>query len=43
MFAYFTAPGLDVDTAALRRAHREVGWHSFADWAAAQDWRTLLA
>ncbi|MEU6281033.1 NmrA/HSCARG family protein [Streptomyces sp. NPDC047028] len=43
MFAYFTSPGLDVDTAALRRAHPEVGWHSFADWAAAQDWRTLLA
>ncbi|MFF6773715.1 NmrA/HSCARG family protein [Streptomyces sp. NPDC012637] len=43
MFAYFAGHGLDVDTAALRRAYPEVGWHSFADWAAAQDWATLLA
>ena len=43
MFACFAGHGLDVDTAALRRAYPEVGWHSFADWAAAQDWAVLLA
>ncbi|MFJ4951554.1 NmrA/HSCARG family protein [Streptomyces sp. NPDC088760] len=42
MFAYFTDAGLDVDVAGLRRAHPEVGWHTFADWAHGQDWRTLL-
>ncbi|MFD7628067.1 NmrA family NAD(P)-binding protein [Streptomyces sp. NPDC059851] len=43
MFAYFTAEGLDVDTARLRRDHPEVGWHTFADWAADQDWTALLS
>ena len=43
MFDYFTTSGLDVDVAALRRDYPEVGWHSFADWAADQDWTTLLA
>ncbi|MGW5328375.1 NmrA/HSCARG family protein [Streptomyces sp. NPDC004014] len=43
MFGYFGTTGLDVDVAALRRAHPEVGWHTFADWAAAQDWPALLA
>ncbi len=43
MFAYFSTTGLDVDVTGLRRAHPEVGWHTFADWAAAQDWPTLLA
>ncbi|WP_411084420.1 NmrA/HSCARG family protein [Streptomyces sp. cmx-18-6] len=43
MFAYFTAVGLDVDVAGLRRDYPEVGWHSFADWAADQDWPALLA
>ncbi|MFF7358736.1 NmrA/HSCARG family protein [Streptomyces filipinensis] len=42
MFAYFSTTGLDVDTAALRRAHPEIAWHSFTDWAAAQDWPALL-
>ncbi|MFG2354196.1 NmrA/HSCARG family protein [Streptomyces sp. NPDC048521] len=42
MFAYFTTSGLDVDVPGLRRAHPEVGWHSFTDWAAAQDWPALL-
>ncbi|MEU8971926.1 NmrA/HSCARG family protein [Streptomyces monashensis] len=42
MFVYFTDTGLDVDTAALRRAHPEVGWHTFADWAAARNWPELL-
>ncbi|NXY94795.1 NmrA/HSCARG family protein [Streptomyces sp. BR123] len=43
MFAYFTAHGLDVDTARLRRDHPEVGWRTFADWAAGQDWPALLS
>lgn len=43
MFAYFTTTGLDVDVTGLRRAHPEVGWHTFAGWAAAQDWPALLA
>lgn len=42
MFAYFTTVGLDVDVAALRRDYPEVGWHTFQDWASAQDWPTLL-
>uniref|UniRef100_UPI00056D2063 NmrA family NAD(P)-binding protein n=1 Tax=Streptomyces sp. NRRL S-146 TaxID=1463884 RepID=UPI00056D2063 len=43
MFEYFTTSGLDVDVAGLRREYPEVGWHSFAEWAVAQDWTTLLA
>ncbi|MER7009509.1 NmrA/HSCARG family protein [Dactylosporangium sp. NPDC000555] len=43
MFEYFNTTGLDVDVAGLRRAHPEVGWHTFAGWAAAQDWPALLA
>jgi uncharacterized protein YbjT (DUF2867 family) len=43
MFNYFTIVGLDVDVAALHRDYPEVGWHSFADWATAQDWPTLLS
>ncbi|GGS84523.1 NmrA/HSCARG family protein [Streptomyces cinerochromogenes] len=42
MFAYFTDAGLPVDVPGLRRAHPEVGWSRFADWAADQDWATLL-
>lgn len=42
MFAYFTAHGLDVDVAGLRHDYPEVGWRGFTDWAAAQDWGTLL-
>ncbi|MEV4754275.1 NmrA/HSCARG family protein [Micromonospora sp. NPDC049559] len=43
MFEYFTTVGLDVDVAGLRQAYPEVAWHSFADWATAQDWPALLA
>ncbi|BDM74726.1 hypothetical protein HEK616_82130 (plasmid) [Streptomyces nigrescens] len=43
MFEYFTTAGLDVDVAGLRRDYPEVGWHSFADWAADQEWSALLA
>ncbi|NUQ98200.1 MAG: NmrA/HSCARG family protein [Streptomyces sp.] len=43
MFEYFTTIGLDVDVAALRRDYPEVGWHSFNDWAVAQNWPSLLS
>jgi uncharacterized protein YbjT (DUF2867 family) len=43
MFEYFTTSGLAVDVAGLRRDYPEVGWHSFTDWAADQDWTALLA
>ncbi|MFF4013907.1 NmrA/HSCARG family protein [Streptomyces sp. NPDC001843] len=43
MFEYFTTVGLDVDATALRRDYPEVGWHSFTDWAVAQDWPALLS
>ncbi|GHG51991.1 NmrA/HSCARG family protein [Streptomyces griseocarneus] len=43
MFEYFTTHGLDVDVAGLRRDFPEVGWHSFTDWAAGQDWAAHLS
>ncbi|KUN08229.1 NmrA family protein [Streptomyces yokosukanensis] len=42
MFTYFTTTGLDVDVPALRRAYPEVGWQTFAQWAAEQNWPGLL-
>ncbi|AKJ12292.1 NmrA family protein [Streptomyces incarnatus] len=42
MFAYFTTTGLDVDTPTLHRTHPEITWHTFADWAAGEDWGALL-
>ncbi|MFI9810157.1 NmrA/HSCARG family protein [Streptomyces sp. NPDC052301] len=43
MFEYFTTFGLGVDATALRREYPEVGWHSFTDWAVAQEWPALLS
>ncbi|PJJ00194.1 uncharacterized protein YbjT (DUF2867 family) [Streptomyces sp. 2333.5] len=43
MFEYFTTVGLDVDVTGLRRDYPEVSWHSFTDWAVAQDWPALLS
>jgi len=43
MFSYFRTSGLDIDTASLRREFPEVGWHSFADWTATQDWPALFS
>ncbi|MER6025292.1 NmrA/HSCARG family protein [Streptomyces sp. NPDC001851] len=43
MFEYFNTHGLDVDVTGLRRAYPEVGWHTFAQWASAQDWPRLLS
>ncbi|GAA3432936.1 NmrA/HSCARG family protein [Kutzneria kofuensis] len=34
MFDYFERVGMDVDITRLRTDYPEVGWHSFADWAA---------
>ncbi|GAB2522975.1 NmrA/HSCARG family protein [Nocardia heshunensis] len=43
MFDYFTTVGLDVDVPGLRRDYPTIAWTTFADWAARQDWPTLLA
>jgi uncharacterized protein YbjT (DUF2867 family) len=36
LFDWLARVGHDVDIEALRRAHREVGWHRYEDWARAQ-------
>ena len=41
MFEWFDRVGYSVDIAALRRDYREVGWHTFEDWAKARDWSSL--
>jgi uncharacterized protein YbjT (DUF2867 family) len=41
LFAWLEHAGPSVDVTALRRRYPEVGWHTFADWAAAQDWHPL--
>jgi uncharacterized protein YbjT (DUF2867 family) len=41
MFEWFDRVGYSADIAALRREYPEVGWHTFEDWAKAQDWRAL--
>jgi hypothetical protein len=41
MFEWFDRVGYDVDIAALRRGFPEVGWQTFADWAAGLDWGVL--
>jgi uncharacterized protein YbjT (DUF2867 family) len=33
--------GPAIDITALRRRYSEIGWHTFAQWAATQDWRRL--
>jgi uncharacterized protein YbjT (DUF2867 family) len=43
MFRYFDRVGLDVDTAALRDAYPEVGWHTLAGWLATRDWSNPAA
>jgi uncharacterized protein YbjT (DUF2867 family) len=40
--AWLEHAGPAVDIAALRRRYPQIGWHSFADWAATQDWHQLL-
>jgi NmrA-like family len=38
MFGFLAQRGYSVDIPALRRAHPELGWTSFADWAQRQSW-----
>jgi len=40
--AWLEHAGPRVDIAALRRRYPHIGWHTFADWAATQDWHPLL-
>ena len=35
MYEWFIETGYSVDIGGLRTAYPEVGWHRFADWAAA--------
>jgi uncharacterized protein YbjT (DUF2867 family) len=42
MSAWLEHAGPAVDITALRRHYPHVGWHTFADWAATQDWHPLL-
>lgn len=42
LFAWLERAGTSVDIAALRSAYPQIRWHTFADWAATQDWHRLL-
>ncbi|QRK10323.1 NmrA/HSCARG family protein [Archangium violaceum] len=42
MFEWFQREGYHVDVSLMRRDYPEVGWHTFEDWARAQDWDALL-
>ena len=42
MYAWLARSGFSVDRRALRSAHPEIRWTSFAQWALDQDWHTLL-
>jgi uncharacterized protein YbjT (DUF2867 family) len=42
LFAWLEHAGQQADIAALRRRYPHIGWHTFADWAATQDWHRLL-
>jgi len=41
MYEWFNSVGYSVNISALRQDYPEVGWHSFEDWAKAQDWSIL--
>jgi len=41
MWEWLDRVGFDIDIEALRREHPDVGWHSLARWAHAQDWRPV--
>jgi uncharacterized protein YbjT (DUF2867 family) len=40
--AWLEHAGPAVDITALRQRYPHIGWHTFADWAAVQDWHRLL-
>ncbi len=42
MFEWLQTVGYHANISRLRRDYPEVGWHTFEDWARAQDWDTLL-
>ena len=42
MYESFDRAGFAVDIEALRRDYPEVGWTSFEQWVAAQDWGRVL-
>jgi uncharacterized protein YbjT (DUF2867 family) len=42
MFEYFEKNSPQIDVDALRRDFPEVGWHTYEQWARAQDWSSLL-
>ncbi len=42
MYEWFDRVGYHADIAALRRDFPDVGWHTFENWARAQDWEALL-
>lgn len=41
MMEWFDKVGYSADIAGLRQRHPEVGWHTFEQWAKAQDWSVL--
>ena len=41
MFDWFNSVGYSANISALRQDYPEVGWHTFEDWAKAQDWSVL--
>lgn len=43
MSEWFDEVGYSADIAALRRDYPETGWHTFEEWAHAQDWSVLNA
>ncbi|GIF17784.1 uncharacterized protein YbjT (DUF2867 family) [Actinoplanes tereljensis] len=42
MFIWFEDGGFDMDAAALHTEFPEVGWHTFEQWAARQDWAEVM-
>jgi len=42
LFTWLEHVGSTVNIPALRQRYPDVGWHTFADWASTQDWRSHL-
>ncbi len=41
MYEWMERSGYSADIGALRREHPQVGWHTFEEWASAQEWSVL--
>ncbi len=41
MYEWMERSGYSADIGALRREHPQVGWHTFEEWARAQEWSVL--